>query len=55
MGAAGQHVSHAALCAPEGQTLGAFRWILCECEPVSKLAENTAWQEFSVETAPANP
>lgn len=45
----------AALCAPEGQTLGAFRWIVWECQPVTQLLENTAWQEFSVETAPANP
>ncbi len=39
----------AALCAPAGQTLGTFRWIVWECEPVSQRIENTAWQEFAVQ------
>jgi hypothetical protein len=38
------------LCAPAGQSLGSYRWIVWECAPVSKLGENTAWQEFRVET-----
>lgn len=44
-----------ALCAPAGQSLGSFRWIVWECEPVSDLLENTAWQEFSVEVASPRP
>jgi hypothetical protein len=40
------------LCAPAGQSLGSFRWIVWETSPVSRLDENTAWQEFRVETTP---
>ena len=39
------------LRAPDGQSLGTFRWIVWETAPVTGLAENTAWQEFAVETA----
>ncbi len=38
------------LRAPSGQSLGVFRWIVWETNPISSNAENTAWQEFSVGT-----
>jgi hypothetical protein len=40
------------LRARPGRTLGSFRWIVWECSPVTRLAENTAWQELAVEAAP---
>jgi hypothetical protein len=33
-----------------GSSLGSFRWCAWETAPVNPKAENTAWQEFSVET-----
>ena len=42
----------AALRASSGKTLGTFRWIVWETSPVTPSAENTAWQELSVETTP---
>ena len=39
----------ASLRAPSGSKLGAFRWIAWQTSPVTESAENTAWQEFSVE------
>ena len=41
----------ASLRAPSGQSLGTCRWIAWETSPVNPTAENTAWQEFHVETA----
>ena len=41
----------ASLRAPSGSALGSFRWIAWETSPASATAENTAWQEFHVETA----
>ncbi|TAE75328.1 MAG: signaling protein [Verrucomicrobia bacterium] len=38
----------ASLRAPSGASLGRFRWIVWQTEPVTDLEENTAWQEFSV-------
>lgn len=46
------HFTAAALCAPSGQFLGTFRWIVWETTPVTPAAENTAWQDLSVGTAP---
>jgi len=37
--------------APSGSNLGNFRWIAWETSPISNDSENTAWHEFSVETA----
>ncbi len=39
------------LRAPAGRTLGRFRWIIWETLPVTDLDENTAWQEFQVESS----
>ena len=39
------------LRARPGQSLGSFRWIVWRLEPVSDQAENTAFQELTVETA----
>jgi hypothetical protein len=40
------------LRAPSGASLGSFRWIVWATAPVTDAGENTAWQEFSVETGP---
>jgi hypothetical protein len=37
------------LLAPSGKSLGTFRWIAWQTSPVTPQAENTAWQELSVE------
>ena len=37
--------------APKGKSLGTFRWIIWQNAPVTKAQENTAFQEFHVETA----
>jgi membrane-associated protease RseP (regulator of RpoE activity) len=42
----------ASLRSPEGQSLGSFRWVVWETAPLNPAGENTAYQEFSVETAP---
>jgi hypothetical protein len=39
----------ASLRAPDGGSLGDFRWIVWVAAPISEAGENTAWQEFSVE------
>ena len=41
------------LQAPKGKSLGEFRWIVWQVAPVTVIAENTAFQELSVETTPA--
>jgi len=41
----------ASLRASKGQTLGKFRWILWSVAPVTRLNENTAFQELNVDTA----
>jgi hypothetical protein len=38
----------ASLRAPDGGSLGDFRWIVWVAAPISEAGENTAWQEFSV-------
>ena len=35
--------------APEGKSLGTFRWIIWQASPITKASENTAFQELSVE------
>jgi hypothetical protein len=42
----------ASLRAPSGQSHGTFRWIVWKTSPVNANAENTAWQELNVQTAP---
>lgn len=42
----------ASLRAAAGESLGTFRWIAWQTSPVTAIGENTAWQEFHVETAP---
>lgn len=44
----------ASLRAPEGQSLGTFRWILWSVSPVTSIGggENTAFQELAVEITP---
>ncbi len=37
---------------PTGTSLGPFRWIVWETNPVSEAGENTAFQELSVKTVP---
>lgn len=39
-----------ALSAPAGGTLGRYRWILWAPSPLNPIGENTAFQEFSVDT-----
>jgi PDZ domain/Right handed beta helix region len=39
------------LRAETGGSLGSFRWILWQTAPVNGIQENTAWQEFVIETA----
>ena len=41
----------ASLRAPAGRSLGDFRWIVWESRPLNAIDENTAWQEFAVETS----
>jgi hypothetical protein len=41
----------ASLRAREGEALGDFRWILWSVAPVTRLDENTAFQELTVEVA----
>ncbi|MGB0581845.1 MAG: DUF7133 domain-containing protein, partial [Limisphaerales bacterium] len=46
----------ASLRAEDGKTLGQFRWIVWSVQPVTRLLENTAFQELAVETeSPSNP
>jgi hypothetical protein len=40
------------LRAPKNGSLGTFRWIVWQTAPVTGNHENTAWQEFSVESDP---
>ena len=47
----GQFVA-VSLRARPGDSLGRFRWIVWRVSPVSELGENTAFQEFAVETVP---
>jgi hypothetical protein len=42
----------ASLRARSGESLGTFRWIVWQVEPVTSIAENTNFQELGVETAP---
>ncbi len=44
----------ASLRAPDGQSLGKFRWIVWAVSPVERngIPENTAFQELSVEVLP---
>lgn len=43
----------ASLRADKGETLGSFRWIVWSVSPVTRLKENTAFQELAVEVAQA--
>lgn len=49
-GAIRQEFSAASLRAATGKSLGSYRWLLIQVEPVSDLAENTSFQEFRIET-----
>jgi len=40
------------LQATKGKVLGNFRWIVWQVTPITNIAENTAFQELSVETVP---
>ena len=40
-----------ALNAPSGASLGKYRWILWAPSPLNAIGENTAFQEFAVETS----
>ena len=42
-------VHAASLRAPSGAALGTYRWIVWQTSPVNSNAENTAWQELSVD------
>jgi hypothetical protein len=37
------------LRAPQGKSLGDFRWVVWRTAPVTKILENTSWQEIAVE------
>ena len=44
-----QYIS-TSLCAPDGQSLGSYRWIAWETFPIETTHRaNTAWQEFHVD------
>lgn len=42
--------SAASIRARDGDSLGSYRWIVWQVEPVTPLGENTSYQEFSVES-----
>jgi len=51
-GAVQQAFSAISLRAAKGQSLGSFRWLVLQADPISDIAENTSFQEIRVESHP---